>query len=152
MKIGDTRCRELKVDVKGVESSWWIDLESGRVVRSTFRGRQMDFSDFRTVGEIEVPFEIVTRFENQVISRASIANYDINPPIDVALLFRTPDLWLARFSLPERKRNPYSSYSRYSSYPGSSYSSYSGYAYRPPRVTTRDPGTVIWDSRASLVH
>ena len=104
------------------------------------------------VGEIEVPFQVVTRLDGQVISRMSIAMYDVNPAMDVDLLFRSPSLWLARFSLPERKTNSYYSYSRYYSEYSSGYSSHSGYTYRPPRVATRDSGTVIWDSRSSLVH
>lgn len=154
-QIGDRECQELKVEVNGVSSSWWIDLETGYVLRSDFQSRRLDFSDFRKVGALTVPFQVTTRLDGEVISTASFTRYEINPEINIEAIFRKPSLWIARFSIPDR-RTQYGGYSSYgySSYSGysSSYSNYSGYTYRPPQVTTRDPGVVIWDSRSSLIH
>jgi hypothetical protein len=151
--IAGTECQALRVSQLGTESKWWIDLTSGRVVRSEFRGRQNEFSEWRTVGRLSVPYVVTTSSEGKVISQARFIVVEVNPAIDVAESFRKPDLWLARWSLPARdaRASSYSSYQAYSSYSGYSGSSqaYSGYTYRPPVVYSPAASSiVIWDTRA----
>jgi predicted Zn-dependent peptidase len=74
-----------------------IDAESGRILSLSYEARgprgsermTESFSDFRMVGELQVPFRSVVRRGDQLLFERTITDYQVNAPI-AASLFQKP--------------------------------------------------------------
>jgi hypothetical protein len=95
-KTGTDKAGEKVVDVvdvsgPGVRFEWFVDPETGRVVRTTYKSMsqsgmvdsETDFSDWRPVeGGLSLPFHRDNKQEGKDSSSAQFTSFQINPPID----------------------------------------------------------------------
>ncbi len=92
-KVGDLQAQILDLDSEGATFRWWIDSATGRILKleSQDVGPQgpttttTEFSDWKQVDGVNIPFT-VTQFQNgEQIGRAEIKTTEINPTIDPAI-------------------------------------------------------------------
>ncbi len=100
VQLGDRKCQILHASISGLGLDWTVDLETGRLLRSTSSGETSEFSDWQQVGSISVPFRTRTTKDGSLFSETKLAKYEIDPTIDSRVVFRSPDLWLARWKVP----------------------------------------------------
>ena len=85
-RIGGVEAGVFDVNIAGSRSRWYVDPESGRLLRRSWtdsKGQVLmdDYSDWRTVGELTIPF----RIRGTRGSKAFDTQYnaiEINPPAD----------------------------------------------------------------------
>lgn len=90
--------RELEVlfvRITAFELQWFVDPETGRVVRTVTDGAVSDFADFRKSGEIVAPFTVRTTVGGRLVSAEKVTRYDLNPTVEPNA-FAMPTLWLSR--------------------------------------------------------
>jgi hypothetical protein len=115
----------LYVHILGLDVAWYVDGETGRVVRTKAGAKTVDFTDFRTVGNVTLPFSSTASAQGSTTTTVC-KRYEFNPPIDTVAMFNAPSLWMTRRPIETRK-DRYRSSSSYSSYGDYSYGSYGGY-------------------------
>lgn len=105
----------LYVHVNGFAIEWFVDAENGRVIRAKTGKKIIDFSDWRQVGNLTLPFLAKSSIDGRVSTMLS-RQYQINPPVE-ASLFATPTLWMTRRPLGDRsqRRGWYGSYDGHAS-------------------------------------
>jgi hypothetical protein len=86
----------LRVEARGIEMSWYIDPDSGHVVRNVVGENTHDFSDWRTVDGITLPFA-QTNNHGGVVTQVSYKDFKLHPQVSQELLFKSPTMWLSRF-------------------------------------------------------
>jgi hypothetical protein len=95
-KIGEVEAKLLEIDADGAQVRWWIDPQSGRVLRSAGqslgRGGPMlqvlDNSDWRTVDGISLPFKQAVTQNGQEAGSNQMKELVINPTVDPKLFQR----------------------------------------------------------------
>ena len=95
-KLDDRDLELLRVEARGIEMTWYIDPDSGHVVRNVVGENTHDFSDWRTVDGITLPFA-QTNNHGGAITQVSYKDFKIHPQVSQDLLFKTPTMWLSRF-------------------------------------------------------
>lgn len=115
----------LYVRTGDVDVAWYVDSETGRVIRSRAGAKITDFSDFRDVDGLILPFKSTSSMEGNV-GTTIYKGYELNPAIDTAALFATPTMWTTRQPLP-------GGYYGYSTY-GYRISEYDDYYYSASSV------------------
>jgi hypothetical protein len=95
-KFADRDCDVLRVEARGIEMSWYVDHDSGHVLRNVVGENTHDFSEWRTVEGITLPF---TQINNHggVVTQVTYKDFKLHPPTNQELLFRAPTMWLSRF-------------------------------------------------------
>jgi hypothetical protein len=99
-KVGDTTVERLEVDLPGFTTVLGIDPATGRVLNQTYRGRgpggvvgqiAINYSDFKSVEGLLLPFKINATFDGQAFPAlsATIESATINGEID-ASSFKKP--------------------------------------------------------------
>lgn len=83
-QVGNVNTAKLKIRGEGVEGQFYADPATGRLLRTAFQNGATDFSDWRLVDEIYVPFQ------RHVVSSSgttdiSLGEYHVNPAIDASL-------------------------------------------------------------------
>jgi outer membrane lipoprotein-sorting protein len=90
-KAGDKMVDVLDVSGPGVSFVWFVDPETGRVLRTTYKSMgqsgmvdsETDFSDWRPVeGGLNLPFHRDNKQEGKDSSSAQFTSFQVNPPID----------------------------------------------------------------------
>lgn len=89
-KVGDVDAEVLEVTVDGVNARWMVDPKTGYVVRTVSRtsgpggpGEQVvDFSDFRAVDGVTVPFRRAIKRGGQDAGAVDVTEVQINPAVD----------------------------------------------------------------------
>ena len=92
--IGAVATRIIDVNGDGVRLRWFVDPESGRILRKTFsdaEGHSLveDYSDWRTVDDLTIPFRIQRSYRGKAESVEVLA-MQISPPADPALFGQPP--------------------------------------------------------------
>lgn len=89
-KIGEEEATVLDLDADGAHARWYVDPKSGRVLRAIFeRNTQSgpvrsitDYSDWRTVGGVTLPFKRKITEGGKEGGSAEIKEMAINPAVD----------------------------------------------------------------------
>lgn len=95
-KVGDVEAAILDVNAGGNYFRWFVD-SAGHVVRAAFKAntpagpvdRVVDFSDYRVVDGIPIPFTRMTTDNGQQTYSTSIAEAQVNPAVDPSV-FKKP--------------------------------------------------------------
>lgn len=86
----------LYVRISGFEATWYVDSSDGRVIRTVIGDVVNDFSDFRDVSGIIVPFRTTTTRQGKPAGGEAALAYHFNPVMDPRQYFAEPSLWLSR--------------------------------------------------------
>jgi zinc protease len=92
-KVGDVEAKILDVSGEGVEVRWYVDPATGRILRSRSQTEGMqgpeetvyDFSDWKIVGGILLPFKIEQTRSGQKAATVEVKDVEINPIVDPKL-------------------------------------------------------------------
>ncbi len=92
-KIGDVETKILDVNADGVQVRWFVDPETGRIVRALSQvtgpegpGEQVvDYSGWKTVDGLSIPFREVRTRGGKRESSVEIKEIEINPVVDMKL-------------------------------------------------------------------
>jgi hypothetical protein len=96
--IGDVEAAILDIELDGQRVRWWIDPESGHILRSESRGMgqggapvttRTDYSDFREVGGVVQPFAIEVFNDGQPAASIRLEEVVVNPEV-AAEAFEAP--------------------------------------------------------------
>ncbi len=96
-KSGDVNTAIVDVAGPGVEMRWFVDPQSGRVIRETYKSMgpggptdsETTFSDWRPVEGLNLPFHRANKQGGQDSSSAQYTSFVLNPPVD-AKMFEKP--------------------------------------------------------------
>jgi hypothetical protein len=89
-KVGDIETRILEVSAAGAEVRWFVDPQSGRILRASWHGMGMagptdnvaDYADWKLVDGVSMPFK-ETRTQNGARALSiEITGVELNPTID----------------------------------------------------------------------
>ncbi|MBI2214856.1 MAG: insulinase family protein [Acidobacteria bacterium] len=87
--VGDVATKALEISGDGIRVKWCIDPKTGdllRTIKSSPQGEQwIDYSDFRDVDGIRMPFKGAVRTAEQDSGRFEIKSFELNPKIDDAI-------------------------------------------------------------------
>lgn len=89
-KVGDIQAAVLEVHGEGQEWRWYIDPQTGRILRGESQGtsmgvtgtRTIDSSEWKTVDGITLPYHQEVSINGQPTATMVISSYEINPQID----------------------------------------------------------------------
>ena len=89
-KVGDILAAVLEVHGEGQEWRWYIDPQTGRILRGESQGtsmgvtgtRTIDSSEWKTVDGITLPYHQEVSINGQPTATMVISSYEINPQID----------------------------------------------------------------------
>jgi zinc protease len=95
-KVGNVEASVLDISGGGDQLRWFVDPESGRVLRSQFQGdsptgpatQVVDFSDWKTVDGISLPFHSELSANGQPSATVAISSYEFNPAVDDKIFVR----------------------------------------------------------------
>jgi zinc protease len=98
-KAGNTEAQIVHVTGNGISVKWALDPQSARLLQVSYqdvgqRGpvqRVIDYSDWRPVDGITVPFQRSVTDDGQPSATEQIQTYEINPPLDAKLFEKPPD-------------------------------------------------------------
>jgi hypothetical protein len=89
-KVGDIETQILEVSAAGAEVHWFVDPQSGRILRASWHGMGMggptdfvtDYADWKSVEGVSMPFK-ETRTQNGARAMSiAITGVEFNPTID----------------------------------------------------------------------
>ena len=97
-KIGEAEARILDVDADGAQTRWWVDAQTGRILRTAARSvgmggsgqQRVDYSDFRPVGGVVVPFKQTISRDGRDAGTAEMKEIEVNPTVDPKLFEKPP--------------------------------------------------------------
>ena len=89
-KVGDIQAAVLEIHGGGQEWRWYIDPQTGHILRGQSQGsspggpatRTVDFSDWKAVDGITLPFHQELSVNGQITATMTINSYEVNPTID----------------------------------------------------------------------
>lgn len=88
-KVGDVDTKILEINGEGIRVKWCIDPKTGdvlRTIKSTPQGEQtVDFSDFRDVNGLRLPFKGLARVGDKDSGRFEVKSMEINPAVDESI-------------------------------------------------------------------
>ena len=92
-KIGEVEAKVLDVNADGTRVRWFIDPQTGRIVRATSQstgpegpGEQVvDYSDWKSVEGLSVPYKEVRTRGGERESSVEVKEVEINPTVDMKL-------------------------------------------------------------------
>ncbi len=95
-KVGEVEARILEVNADGSQERWFVDPQTGRVLRVSHQAMDMsgpvqrvrDYSDWRTVDGITLPFKSRITTDGQESGSAEATQVEFNPAIDPKLFER----------------------------------------------------------------
>jgi zinc protease len=98
-KVGNTEAQIVHVSGNGISVNWALDPQSARLLQVSYqdvgqRGpvrRVIDYSDWRAVDGLTVPFQRSVTEDGEPSSTEKIQNFEINPPVNAKLFERPPD-------------------------------------------------------------
>jgi zinc protease len=97
-KVGNIEAQVVEISGNGVEAKWALDPQSGRLLQVSYqdtgqRGpvqRVIEYSDWRPVDGLSVPFKRTITDNGEVVSTDQIESFQINPPLDPKLFEKPP--------------------------------------------------------------
>ncbi|MFA6957145.1 MAG: pitrilysin family protein [Thermoanaerobaculia bacterium] len=91
-KVGEVDTKILEISGDGIRVKWCIDPKSGdllRTIKSSPQGEQIvDFSDFRDVSGIRLPFKGALRTANEDTGKFEVKSMELNPQIDESIFVK----------------------------------------------------------------
>jgi hypothetical protein len=92
-KVGDVETEVLDINADGSAARWYVDPQTGRVLRASYQAMEMtgpvqrvhNYSDWRTVGGITLPFKSLATSDGQESGGAQATEVEFNPAIDPKL-------------------------------------------------------------------
>ncbi len=89
-KSGDVNTAIVDVSGPGVSLRWFVDPQSGKVVRETYKGAgqagpvdtETSFSDWKEVEGLNLPFHRENKQGGAVASTVQFTSFQFNPPVD----------------------------------------------------------------------
>ncbi|HXE91223.1 MAG TPA: pitrilysin family protein [Terriglobales bacterium] len=92
-KIGETEAAVLEINADGTPLRWYVDPQSGRVLRAAYRASSMtgpvdrveDYSDWREVDGLRVPFKSKSTDNGAEVGSSEKLELEVNPVIDPKL-------------------------------------------------------------------
>jgi len=98
-KVGEVVASVLAISDGSTQFKWYIDPASGRVLRAQFEGNtpagpgtiSVDFSEWKTVDGITLPFHAEASSNGDVISTVATNSVEFNPQIDASLFAKPGD-------------------------------------------------------------
>ncbi|MBI4164382.1 MAG: insulinase family protein [Acidobacteria bacterium] len=96
-KVGDVEARILEVNADSASVRWYVDGQSGRILRAASPAggpepgeRVTDYSDWKTIGGVTLPFRKVRTRGGEKESSIEIKEIEFNPAVDPKL-FEKPE-------------------------------------------------------------
>jgi hypothetical protein len=95
-KIGDVEAKVVEVSADGVDTRWYVDPQSGKVLRTAFQAvgmagptlRVTDNLEWMTVDGITLPSKQSISENGQPAGSSTVKEYVINPTVDPKLFER----------------------------------------------------------------
>ncbi|MFB3815162.1 MAG: insulinase family protein [Terriglobales bacterium] len=92
-KIGEVEARVLDINANGGQTRWYVDPQSGRVLRVEFTAigqggpsqRVIEHSEFRTFQGLTVPTQATISENGQPVGTVTVQNVEVNPPVNPKL-------------------------------------------------------------------
>ncbi len=92
-KVDEVETRILEVNADGSQERWFVDPQTGRVLRVSHQAMEMtgpvqrvrDYSDWRTVDGISLPFKSRITSDGQESGAAQATEVEFNPAVDPKL-------------------------------------------------------------------
>ena len=89
-KVGDIQARVLEVHGEGQQWRWYVDPQTGHILRGESQGaspsgpatRTVDSSEWKTVDGITLPYHQEVSINGQPTATVVISSYEINPTVD----------------------------------------------------------------------
>jgi len=98
-EVGDRAVHYVRVESGGEKLELAIDLEDGKILELVYKGTdfsgtpgeiRQQYSDFRPVGDLTLPFMVEATFEGEAYMRSTIVEASVNNEIDESL-FEMPE-------------------------------------------------------------
>ena len=98
-KVGEVEAQVLEVSLEGAQAKWWVDPASGRILRTSFTmpghagpvEQISDYSDFRSVDGLSLPFKRAQSRAGQTTSTTEISEIVVNGQVDAKAFVRPVD-------------------------------------------------------------
>jgi hypothetical protein len=98
--LGNVPAEVLEITRDGVQLRWYIDPQTGHILRSQSQVSGdsgpatvvIDFSDWRPVNGVTLPFQGESSSNGQPLESVVIHSYELNPTIDSAIFTRPPSV------------------------------------------------------------
>ncbi len=98
-KVGDVEAKVLDVNADGADVRWYIDPQSGRILRASWQSAGMqgpgevvaDYDDWRAVGGVSLPFKETRTRNGEKEATIEVKNVEFNPPIDPKIFEKPPE-------------------------------------------------------------
>src|SRR5207247_8182633 len=91
-KDGNNELAIVDVSGPGVSMRWFVDPQSGRLVRETYKAAGADsetaFSDWKNVGGLNLPFHRENKQNGKDSSTVEFSKIEINPAVDPKIFER----------------------------------------------------------------
>jgi zinc protease len=95
-KVGEVETNILNVNADGAEVRWFIDPQSGRILRSSWQSMGMggpgeivvDYADWKSVGGISLPSKETRTRNGAKEASIEVKEFEINPAVDPKLFER----------------------------------------------------------------
>jgi outer membrane lipoprotein-sorting protein len=92
-KIGEVEAKILDVNADGVEVRWFVDPQSGRILRATWKSMGpagpgdmvADFADWKPVAGLTLPFKVTRTRSGEREASVELKDVEINPSVDPKL-------------------------------------------------------------------
>jgi zinc protease len=98
-KVGDVQAAVLDINGGGQQWRWYVDPQSGHVLRAQYEAtgptgpatRIVDFSEWKPVDGITVPFHEEVAVNGQPSATIAISSYEFNPTVDPKIFEKPPE-------------------------------------------------------------
>ncbi len=98
-KVGDVETQILDINADGSQARWYVNPQSGGVLRASYQAMEMtgpvqrvvDYSDWRTVDGISLPFKSRITTNGEVSGGAEATEVEFNPTVDPKLFEKPAD-------------------------------------------------------------
>lgn len=89
-KVGDAEAKVLDINADGAEVRWYIDPQSGRILRASWQSTGMqgpgevvaDYDDWQAVSGVSLPFKETRTRNGEKEATIEVKNVEFNPSID----------------------------------------------------------------------
>ncbi len=92
-KVGEVETKILDVNADGAEVRWFVDPQSGRIIRASWQSMGMggsgetvaDYTDWKSVEGISVPFKEIRTRGGEKEASVEVKEFELNPKVDPKL-------------------------------------------------------------------
>jgi len=91
-KVGEVATKILEISGEGIRAKWCVDPKTGdllRTIKSSPQGEQtIDFSDFREVNGIRLPYKGAIQVAGQDSGTFLVKSFEFNPTVDPSVFVK----------------------------------------------------------------